>query len=324
MNNNIIDFYRQFSEFTFLGKYKEDAIDLWKNKCSQDLKQLCHYIMNVTIHRVIVQMALNGENVEEYGNFDYINYKTLMSEDDIFLTAASIFCEIFRRDEKGFYLGRPAEERLNLTCRYISVLTSAILKANNIPCRCRAGWAKYLRKDKCLDHWVNEYYNEKENRWIMIDMDDLYDEEYMNFNLYKENKICTEYLDFGSNQFYTAAEAWLNYRKDKNFINNFYYGTIKSQPEQLIKYLFLDFMALMNFEVNYKFVPMAFNKNIEYLSESELQELDYLATMLLDINKNFNKLKELYDKTPKYRMLNSPLVDNEDYSLLISNKGYKI
>lgn len=324
MENKITEFYKETSQFTCLGKYKEEAIDLWVNKCDKSLKKLCFYLMNTTVHRVIIQMALNGERVDDYGDFSYIDYRTPMSEDDIFLTASSMFCEIFRRDEKGFYIGRPVEKRLNLTCRYISVLTSAILKANGIPCRCRAGWARYLRKNKCLDHWVNEYWNNEENRWIMFDMDDLYDREYMNYKFYSENKIADEYLDFGKEQFYTAAEAWLEYRKDKKFIDKFQYGSSTASAEEVLKYLFLDFLSVMNFEVNYKFTPLYFSGSISKLSEEKLKEIDELAILMLDIDENFYKLKEIYDINPKYRMLLSPLVGASNFELLIKNKNYNV
>ena len=324
MNDKMIEFYKQTSEFTYLGKFKDEAIDLWTNKCHRSLKELCHYLMNTTIHRVIIEKALDGADLHEYGNFDYIDYKTPICEDDIFLTATSIFSEIYRRDENGFYIGRPAEKRLNITCRYVSVLTSAILKANNVSCRCRAGWARYLRENNVLDHWVNEYWNEQENRWIMFDMDDLYDEDFIKYELYLNNKISKEYLDLGSNQFYTAATAWLNYRKDNHFIDEFKYGSSKSIPREVLKYLFLDFMAIMNFEPNYKFMPMAFDKDFEKLSASELEEVDNLATLMLDIDNNFEQLKDLYDNTPKYRMLNSPLVDENDFNSLLRCKKYKI
>ena len=278
--------------------------------------------MNTTVHRVIVQMAINGRRVDEYGDFSYIDYKTPMSEDDIFLTASSMFSEIFRRDEKGFYIGRPVEKRLNLTCRYISVLTSAILKANGIPCRCRAGWARYLRKNKCLDHWVNEYWNSEENRWVMFDMDDLYDRDYMKFRFYSENKIADEYLDFGKEQFYTAAEAWIEYRKNKKFINNFQYGSSKALAKEVLKYLFLDFLSVMNFEVNYKFFPMAFNKSFDKLSDIELNEIDNLAKLMLNVDANFDDIKYFYDNNPKYRMLTSPLVDNDNFDSLIRKYNY--
>lgn len=318
MTTDILEFYKQTSEFTYLGKYKDEAIDLWENKCQKSLKKLCLYLMNTTIHRVVIQLALKGENVKEYGDLDYVNFTTPMSEDDVFLTASSMFCEIFRRDEKGFYIGRPAEKRINITCRYVSVLVSAILKANGIPCRCRAGWAKYFDEKKNLDHWVNEYYSEEQQRWIMFDLDDYYDSEFMKHELYQKNKISVQYLDFGSNQFYSAAEAYLKYREDKYFVDNLQYGSSCADPKHIMKYLFLDFFAVMNFETNYSFIPMAFDKDLKELTSEELKQLDKLANLMLDVDKNFNKIKKLFDNTPSYRMLNSPLVGKNNFAALIN------
>lgn len=317
------DFYLQTSIFTDLGKYKEDAIDLWENKCCRDLKKLCYYLMNATVHRVVIQQALHGQSLEEYGDFSYIDYTTPMSEDDILLTATSMFGEIFRRDPKGFYIGRPAQNRINVTCRYVSVLTSAILKANGIPCRCRAGWAKYLSESKSLDHWVNEYWDEQQKRWIRIDMDDLYDSEYQEDDLYTNNGINKEYLDMPDHQFYTAGQAWIEYRKDKKFLKKLQYGSGYATPEHIVKYLFLDFFAVMNFEPNYKFIPCAFDKKYTKLTKAELQELDTLANLMLDVDKNFEHLHTLYTGTPKYRMLNSPLVDAKNFETLIRVKKYE-
>ena len=320
-----LDFYKQTSQFTFLGKYKEEAIDLWENKCNKSLKNLCWHLMNVTVHKEIIKKVISGYNIRNYGDFNYIDYTTPMCEDDVFLTASSMFCEIFRRDEKGFYLGRPTKHKLVLTCRYISVLTSAILRANGIPCRCRAGWAKYLRHDgQMVDHWVNEYWNEKENRWIMIDMDDLYDEDFSKYDLYIQNNISKEYLDIKGNQFITASEAWLIYRKDTKFLDSLKYDYTNCVEREVLKYLFLDFYAIMNFEANYKFFPMAFEKDFDSLTQSELEEIDELAILMYDVDSNFGKLKDLYDNTPKYRMLTSPLVPKNYFEPLIKSKGYTI
>ena len=316
-----LDFYLKTSEFTDLGKYKQEAIDLWENKCGRDLKNLCHLLMNVVVHRVIIQMALKGEDVKNYGDFSFIDFRTPMCEDDKFLTASAMFNEIFRRDSKGFYIGRPAENRLILTCRYVSVLTSAILKANGIPCRCRAGWAKYLRETDVVDHWVNEYYDKKQKRFVMIDMDDLYDINFLGFELYKKNGITYQYLDIPKEQFYTASDAWLNFRKDKNFINNFTEGSFKVTANNIIKYLFLDFYALNNFELNYTFKPLAYNKPFNELTNEELHELDCLAMLLKNPDENFEKLNRLYNANSKLRMIESPLVGKNNYELLVKKQN---
>ena len=133
-----------------------------------------------------------------------------------------------------------------------------------------------------------------------------------------------KYLDFGKEQFYTAAEAWLEYRKDKKFIDKFQYGSSTASAEEVLKYLFLDFLSVMNFEVNYKFTPLYFSGSISKLSEEKLKEIDELAILMLDIDENFYKLKEIYDINPKYRMLLSPLVGASNFELLIKNKNYNV
>lgn len=308
--------FLQTSMFTDLGKYKKEAIQLFEKQCDKSLKKLCLFLMHATVHRVILQIALTGKNMHEYGDFSFINAATPMCEDDIFLTAASMFAEIFRRDPKGFYIGRPAQNRLVVTCRYVSVLTSAILKANGIPCRSRAGWSTYLREGAWLDHWVNEYYNVKENRWVMFDLDDLYDKDYQKYPLYANNKIAEEYLDFNSNQFKSAAQVWLMYRKDPSILQKLCYGSSPAAPEHVLKYLFLDFYAVNNCEYSYRFMPACYNKPVKTFTEQELKQVDAIANMMLDVNKNYAKIKQLYQNENSLRMVSSTLVDNEDFEKL--------
>ena len=61
-------------------------------------------------------------------------------EDDILLTAVAIAAELFRLDNKGFTFHRSVENKIVVTCRYVSVLMSAILKVKEIPCRSREGF----------------------------------------------------------------------------------------------------------------------------------------------------------------------------------------
>lgn len=308
--------YLQTSMFTDLGKYKQDAIYLFEKQCHKSLKQLCLYLMNATIHRVIIQMALTGRDMREYGDFSGINASTPMCEDDIFVTAVSMFAEIFRRDAKGFYIGRPVHKRLVVTCRYVSVLTSAILKANGIPCRSRAGWATYIREGKWLDHWVNEYYDAQTERWVMFDLDDLYDKDFQKYALYANNKIADAYLDMGANYFQSPASVWLMYRKDASVLKCLQYGDIPATPEHVVRYLFLDFYAVNHCEYSYRFTPACYNKPISKFTEQELKEVDAIAKLMLDVNKNFIKMKNLFQYNSSLRMVSSTLVENEDFENL--------
>jgi len=321
MQTNLIEFYKQTGTFTDAGRFKDDLIELWEQKCNRSLKKLCLYLMNVTLHRVILQLGIKGNKLDEYGDFSYIDYTTPMSEDDLFLTANAMLGEIYRRDSKGFYIGRHPQTRINVTCRYVSILTSAILKANGIACRSRVGWARYLGP-LMQNHWINEYYSTKEKRWIMFDLDDLYDAEYTDIKMYRENKISEEYLDIKENQFYTAAKAWIEFRKDNNFIKDFRVLSENVDAYLLVQNIFLDFFALFNLEYHYYSMPIAFDK--KSYTEADFTELDALAKLMLEPNKNFEKLKEIFEKTPKFRMLTSPLVRKTAFEELIKTKKYKI
>lgn len=89
------------------------------------------------------------------------------------MTASAMLAELFRRDKKGFTLKRKAEDKLILTCRYTAILIAAILKSKGIPCRVRSGHAPYFNMgelgDVTTDHWINQYWDKKEKRWVTID-----------------------------------------------------------------------------------------------------------------------------------------------------------
>ena len=44
-----------------------------------------------------------------------------------------------------------------------------------------------------------------------------------------------------------------------------------------------------------------------------MTELDKLANLMLDPDKNFYKLKDIFDNNKKYRVLNSPLVGDANH-----------
>lgn len=83
----------------------------------------------------------------------------------------------------------------------------------------------------------------------------------------------------------------------------------------LARSLFYDFHALMNDEISYRFFPPFISNNDKFnkLTEKDLTELDKLANLMLDPDKNFYKLKDIFDNNKKYRVLNSPLVGDANH-----------
>jgi transglutaminase superfamily protein len=76
---------------------------------------------------------------------------------------------IRRLDARPLSAARPVEERMVGNCRHFSTLSCALLRRAGIPARARCGFGMYFEPGKYVDHWVTEYWNETEQRWVRID-----------------------------------------------------------------------------------------------------------------------------------------------------------
>ncbi|HMF04124.1 MAG TPA: transglutaminase-like domain-containing protein [Acidimicrobiia bacterium] len=68
-----------------------------------------------------------------------------------------------------FAVERPVEQRMVGNCRYFSTLSCALLRRAGIPARARCGFADYFEPGRYVDHWVSEYWDDAERRWVRID-----------------------------------------------------------------------------------------------------------------------------------------------------------
>jgi hypothetical protein len=78
--------------------------------------------------------------------------------------------DVIRRLNAGpLSAARPVEQRMVGNCRHFSTLSCALLRRAGIPARARCGFGMYFEPGKYVDHWVTEYWNEAEHRWVRID-----------------------------------------------------------------------------------------------------------------------------------------------------------
>ena len=59
----------------------------------------------------------------------------------------------------------------------------------------------------------------------------------------------------------------------------------------------------MNNEIFYSYQPLYLRDGIQALSESELRELDYLAGLMADPDKNMEQIEHLYATNKKWSVL---------------------
>jgi hypothetical protein len=77
--------------------------------------------------------------------------------------------EIVAHDPHPLTTARPADERQVGVCRHFTLMHVAMLRRQGVPARARCGFAAYFMKEKVLDHWVTEYWNEKRRAWVLFD-----------------------------------------------------------------------------------------------------------------------------------------------------------
>lgn len=307
MTEQIKKHFLETGSYTYAGPYRE-----YFQSLPDDPRELGDLISHQIIHRVTLREGNTNANADlRYGDMNQYPWHRARCEDDMFLTAPAITAELFRLDSRGFVPDRRVENKLILTCRYVSVLVSAIYKAKGIPCRSRAGFAPYFRPGASMDHWINQVWNEKESRWQTIDADGFYDGVL-------DGAAITQY-DMAEGQFDWAARAWLDIRCGKTDGKEFLYadGLGTCSLKAVIRYLFYDFHALMNNEISYLFQPCYTDGKFDSLTEEDFQELDGLAELLLSPDENFEALQKLWETKRRFRVLNSPLVGDWDNGPMI-------
>lgn len=290
-NKEILEFYKQTSQFTDLGYYKEFAKNL-----PDDVDELCVLQRMQIIHPV----AYKDKDIRRksncfWGDMTKVSITRLNYEEDYFPTAQSMIAELLRKNS-NYNIKREAKDKIHITCRGQAILLASILKAKGIPARARSGFAPYIKYDGIsYDHWITEYYNQKENVWKLVDADEHCPNHEMEFDL---NNIPYDKFIFGAN-------AYLGLRNNSIKPKSILYASdpVTLGMKAALRGLFYDFHSLMNNEIIFLHIPRYIKEKNFHLSEEEYKELDNLAILMLEPDKNFKKLKYIWENNLKYRIL---------------------
>jgi len=225
----------------------------------------------------------------------------LRCEDDVLPTAVSMIAELLRLDDRGFLPDRKVENKIIVTCRFAAILMASILKSKNIPCRVRSGFTPYLTDNGSGDHWINQYWDSRKEQWITFDANGFFD--FLKFDQYNIPK----------NKFDWAADTWLGIRNGKLDANNFRNadGSVGLMP--VLWAIFYDFHSLMNNEILYNQQPSYIYFKFDKLTEKDFEEIDELAKLMLEQDKNFDELVKIWNTKKKFRILNGPLIGDIDH-----------
>ncbi|HEY6395627.1 MAG TPA: transglutaminase domain-containing protein, partial [Candidatus Binataceae bacterium] len=178
------EYYKSYGPMTAPGAHAAEFSAL-----PEDLAALCEVVQGVLIHRDMAPFLYSLKLSEEQRDDGHIR------------PIAQMLTRIHALDARPLTIAREPARRLPSVCRHFSVMLCAILREQGIAARARCGFGAYFTTGKFEDHWVCEYWNAGQARWILVDaqLDALQRKAFnVDFNP----------LDVPRDRFIIAGDAW--------------------------------------------------------------------------------------------------------------------
>jgi len=263
---DLLDFYRQYSEFTDPGEYTY----LYEN-LPDSLEGLCRIIKSQYINPYV--LAMGGGQIPKERINDMMKYPTVKLALEGLLSY----------DSSGLVQDRKPEDRLFLICRDNAILLASILKYRGIPARVRYGFAPYLMPDFHASHVICEVWNEKDKRWMLVDPS-------------------TNMIDFSRDQFDFSNDVWLHLQNkeidpDKYGVPGRYTGLVT-----MAMIICGDLASILGTEyATFQFpsiLSYAFQNNNQLTAE-HTETLNRISDLMKSLDAdNLTKLQEIQNNTP--------------------------
>jgi hypothetical protein len=186
---------------------------------------------------------------------------------------------------------RTLDRKIVGNCRDFSVTLASMLQFRGIPARPRCGFGAYFLPDHYEDHWVCEYWNEAEQRWILVDaqLDDL-----QRTTL----GISFDTLDVPRDQFIVGGAAWRMCRSGQADPDQF--GIFDMHGMDFVKGDFIRDVAALN---KVELLPWdcwgLILAGYGSLPPNDLSLLDHLADLTCTDVPEFDRVRQLYESDPR-------------------------
>jgi hypothetical protein len=188
---------------------------------------------------------------------------------------------------------RPIARKLLGNCRDHSLLLVAMLRHQGVPARARCGFGAYFMPDHFEDHWVVEYWNQEQVRWVFVDsqLDELQRDVL---------KISFDTLDVPRDQFIVGGKAWQMCRSDEQDPDKF--GIFDMHGLGFVRGNLVRDVASLN-----KMELLPWDCWGVILAESldntdDLAALDEVAALSAEDVPNFETLRDRYESDARFRV----------------------
>ena len=185
---NQLEYYRQCGAMTAI-----DARGTELDAFPRAVAALCELIQGLLIHRDMASFAYGVTLSEERINDAHLR------------PIGDILAQIRALDGRALTVARAPGDRMAAVCRHFSLMLCAILRCQGVAARARCGFGAYFTPGRFEDHWVCEYWNAEEARWILVDAQ-------LDAVQRKILPIDFDPLDVPRDRFIVAGDAWRLYR----------------------------------------------------------------------------------------------------------------
>ena len=268
--DDVLDFYRQYSDFTDPGEYAY----LYEN-LPASLDDLCNVIRSQFIHPY-AQLPRYRELIPKERGDESVKYPTVQS----------ILKGLLSHDSSGITKNREIEDRLILGCRHNAIVLASILKYRGIPARIRTGHVTYLRPGFHLSHTICEVWNEKDSRWMLVDPS-------------------TVMIDFNREQFEFSHELWFKLQRGEVDLEKYGFPGRYTGLISIVGKISPDLSAILGTEYPvFHYAPMLDDvSENNQLSQEHTDLLNRVCELMRCIDaENLAKLQKIYEDTPEMQI----------------------
>jgi hypothetical protein len=257
---------------------------------SADLAAQCAFVQGLLIHRDLAKMVYGVTLTEQQRDDAHIRPLTEM------------LARIRALDGAPLKDARTPERRMPAVCRHFSLMLCSILRTHGVPARSRCGFGAYFNPPHFEDHWVAEYWNAEQSRWILVDAQ-------LDTALCKAIKPDFSPLDVPRDRFIIAGDAWQQCRLGRNSPNLFGLSFIGLKGMWFIAgNVVRDLAALNGMEMLPWDVWGMMPKDDAEFSEEQKALVDRIAALTLADDGAFEDLRACYESDQRLRV--PPVVFN--------------
>ena len=246
-----------------------------------DIPSLCQVVQGLTVHIFWAErygLELSNERKQE------VELRTIPRR----------LARTLELDDRPLAEARPLDKRLVGNCRDFSTLLCAVLRHQGVPARARCGFGAYFMPNHFEDHWVCEYWNTDQQRWVMVDAQ-------LDALQLQALDIRFDPLDVPQHQFLTGGRAWTMCRAGQADPEQF--GILDMHGLWFIRGdLGRDFLALNKIEI----LPWdgwgLLSKHEAQVTQDDRGFMDRIAEMTIAGDAAFDQIRSVYENDARVHM----------------------